>query len=95
MRPPLDINAVVLGEVDELPSLATNVRSMSASTGIPEETVRRKVRALVEEGLIKRRDRALTYTPKAVRAMEGVRRILIGAADQNHRLVSQLLGEAR
>ncbi|HSV02503.1 MAG TPA: hypothetical protein VLI41_04795 [Phenylobacterium sp.] len=89
----LDLDRVLAGEMAELPSLATNVKSLSAGSGIPEETVRRKVRALVEDGLIRRRDHALSYTPKAVQAMEGVRRILIRAAAQEHDAVERLLAE--
>lgn len=93
--PALDLDEVLAGELAELPSLATNVKSLSAGSGIPEETVRRKVRALVQDGLIRRQDHALSYTPKAAQAMEGVRRILIRAAAQDHATVERLLAERR
>ncbi|WP_297693897.1 hypothetical protein [Phenylobacterium sp.] len=87
----LDLERVLADEMAELPSLATNVKSLSEGSGIPEETVRRKVRALVQEGLICRQHHALSYTAKAARAMEGVRRILIRAAAQEHDTVERLL----
>src|SRR5438045_1722923 len=48
---------------DELPSLAVNIRSIADSTGIPRETVRRKVRALAQLGLIEIKERGIRWTP--------------------------------
>src|SRR5687768_15987110 len=42
----VDPHAVRRGEVQQYPSLLTNVRSVAASTGIPYETARRKVARL-------------------------------------------------
>lgn len=89
----LNLDSVLAGEPETLPSLSTNVKSISASTGIPEETVRRKVRALVEDGLILKQDNALSYTPKAAQAMEGIRRIMIRRAAHDHEVVERLLSQ--
>ena len=87
----IDFNAIEAGELTALPSLATNVKSIAASTGIPEETARRKVRALVRDGWIERTGNALTYTAKAVQELTCVRRAVIRLAVQNHRTVERLL----
>ncbi|MFN3814776.1 hypothetical protein [Brevundimonas sp.] len=56
---------VLSGELDTLPTLWTNIRSIADSTGIPRETVRRKVNDLIEDGLVKRSGQLLTVTPRA------------------------------
>ena len=56
---------VLSGEVETLPTLWTNIRSIADSTGIPRETVRRKVNDLIEAGLVKRSGQLLTATPRA------------------------------
>ncbi|THD80616.1 MAG: hypothetical protein E7812_07760 [Phenylobacterium sp.] len=87
----IDFKAIEAGQLTELPSLATNVKSIAASTGIPEETARRKVRALVREGWIARTGNVLTYTAKAAHDLTCMRRALIRVATQNHRTVERLL----
>lgn len=44
------------------PQLPTNAYSISAATGIPRETVRRKVRSLIEKHLLRRDDRGNLFT---------------------------------
>lgn len=56
---------VLSGRVETLPTLWTNIRSIADSTGIPRETVRRKVNDLIEAGLVKRSGQLLTATPRA------------------------------
>jgi hypothetical protein len=90
-----DVEAVEAGRVEEFPSLATNVKSIAASTGIPEETVRRKVRRLTEDGWIARRGNDLFYTPKAARELSLIRNLVIRGAAQNHRTVERLVSEAQ
>jgi len=89
-----DLPAVEAGRCDTLPALATNVKSIAASTGIPEETVRRKVRALVRDGWIAREGNDLTYTAKAAGELSAVRNLMLRAAVANHRTVERLAVEA-
>jgi len=56
---------VLSGDLDTLPTLWTNIRSIADSTGIPRETVRRKVNDLIKDGLVKRSGQLLTITPRA------------------------------
>ena len=56
---------VLSGELESLPTLWTNIRSIADSTGIPRETVRRKVNDLIKDGLVKRSGQLLTATPRA------------------------------
>jgi DNA-binding transcriptional regulator YhcF (GntR family) len=56
---------VLSGELESLPTLWTNIRSIADSTGIPRETVRRKVNDLIQDGLVKRSGQLLTITPRA------------------------------
>lgn len=53
------------GDVDTVPTLWTNIRSIADSSGIPRETVRRKVNDLIKEGLVRRSGQLLTITPQA------------------------------
>jgi len=92
--PAFDLDAVEAGRVAEFPSLATNVKSIAAVTGIPEETVRRKVRRLTADGWIERRGNDLFYTPKAARELTLVRALVIRGALQNHRTLERLAAEA-
>jgi hypothetical protein len=89
----LDAEAIGSGVLQAFPRRATNVKSISASTGIPEETVRRKVRRMVQDGWIERSGNDLFYTPKAARELTAVRSLLIRAAVQNHRMVARLLAQ--
>lgn len=69
----LDAEEVVNGAVGDYPSLTTNIRSIADSTGIPKETVRRKVAALVDGGWIRRVDNQLSLTPAASQMLTQVR----------------------
>lgn len=93
----LDLAEVESGRCTEFPALASNVKSIAASIGIPEETVRRKVRALVRDGWIARDGNKLTYTAKAATELSSIRRLVIRGAVQNHAAVERLLAadEAR
>lgn len=83
----VDIAQIESGAVERLPSLGINLRSLSASTGIPLETVRRKVRALREKGWVGREGNSLCYMPQGFVAMGPVREAIIQQALANHRLV--------
>jgi hypothetical protein len=64
------------GRRDDLsvfPSLGTNTSSISESTGIPHETVRRKVADLVRSGWIARVGRRLHFTLKAWEDLAAIR----------------------
>ena len=79
------------GEDRALPSLTTNVRSVAHSTGIPEETVRRKVMVLVSRGWICKDGNRLSYTAKGAQELEAVRHALLDLAAQNYRTVAATL----
>lgn len=55
---------ILSGEMDAVPTLWTNIRSIADSTGIPRETVRRKVNDLIKAGLVTRSGQLLTITPR-------------------------------
>lgn len=74
-----------------MPSLTTNVRSVAQSTGIPEETVRRKVLNLVARGWVSRDGNRLSYTTKGAHELAAVRHALLDLAVQNHLTVSATL----
>lgn len=80
----MDFGDVLSGRIEALPSLLTNVRSIADSTGIPRETVRRKVADLVAAGWIARKGDQLSYTVEASRALAPVREALIDAAVRLH-----------
>ncbi|CAN7236443.1 helix-turn-helix domain-containing protein [Phenylobacterium sp. LjRoot225] len=72
------------------PSLSTNVRSIAESTGIPKESVRRKVTALVEEGWIRRVDHSLSLAPHASRMLTDFREQVFHLALRHHQTVAAL-----
>lgn len=57
-------------EIHRYESLHTNARSISDSTGIPRETVRRKVHALIAAGWVIRGDDNLAVTPAVTQQPE-------------------------
>lgn len=90
----LSLADVLSGEVRHYPSLTTNIRSISDSTGIPKETVRRKVTALVEDGWIARVDNHLSFTPHASRMLTEVREPILAFAAAAHGMVEALQATA-
>jgi hypothetical protein len=81
---------VLSGAVDAYPSLLTNVRSVADSTGIPRETVRRKVGWLVAKGWLARSGDDLLLTPLASRELTPVRESMLSAAERLHGLVERV-----
>jgi hypothetical protein len=79
------------GEEVELPSLWTNVHSIGLSIGVPEETVRRKVAALVRTGWLERQDHSVRYTLKGARELDALRACILKLAIANHRAVERAL----
>jgi len=84
----LTLDQVMSGEIETYPSLMTNVRSIADSTGIPKETVRRKVSALIDAGWIRRENHNLSLTPHASRMLTGVREALFQMAVRAHQTLT-------
>jgi len=89
---PADIRA---GRVRRLPSLGVNLRSLAESTGIPKETVRRKVQDLIDAGWVERSGSHLLFTPKAYKAAEPARAALLRMAARTYEVVGQVIEEAQ
>lgn len=89
----LDMDDILSGAVDTYPSLSTNVRSIADSTGIPKESVRRKVAALVEAGWIRREENNLSLAPHASRQLTGFREQLFQMAIRNHQTMLSVEGQ--
>jgi hypothetical protein len=83
----VEFEDVLSGAVERYPSLSTNVRSIADSTGIPKETVRRKVADLVEAGWIHRDGNRLALTPLASQMLTDVREPLLEMAVRNSETV--------
>ena len=80
---------------DEIPSLRTNLRSISESTGIPKETVRRKVRVLEKLGLVETVDQLIRFTPEGYRKLTPARAELVRLAARIYEAVdAQIAKEA-
>lgn len=89
----LDMDDVLSGAVDVYPSLSTNVRSIADSTGIPKESVRRKVAALVDAGWIRREENNLSLAPHASRMLTEFREQLLQMAIRNHQTILTVDGQ--
>jgi hypothetical protein len=77
-----------------LPSLGVNGQSIADSLGIPKETVRRKVRDLIDAGWIVRMDGGLHFTAQAYRDLTPVREELAALAASYHEVVAGLRARA-
>jgi hypothetical protein len=86
----LDFEDVLSGAIDAYPSLSTNVRSIADSTGIPKESVRRKVAALIEAGWIHREDNALSLAPQASRMLTDFREQLFQLAIRHRQVIESV-----
>jgi DNA-binding IclR family transcriptional regulator len=86
----IDPDDVLSGAIKVYPSLSTNVRSISDSTGIPKESVRRKVTALVEAGWIHRDDHSLSLAPHASRMLTDFREQLFQVALRYNQTINAL-----
>jgi hypothetical protein len=80
----LDLKTLLSGTIETYPSLSTNMRSIADSSGIPKETVRRKVAALVQEGLVLRRGNNLSLSTTATPALTPVRDAVLKLAARNY-----------
>jgi hypothetical protein len=74
-----------------LPSLGTNVRSIAASTGIPKESVRRKVLELIEAGWVVREGRNLHFSVEGYHAVAPAREAMYRMYARAYEVVSCLL----
>jgi DNA-binding MarR family transcriptional regulator len=79
------------GQDVELPSLWTNVNSIAMSLGLPKETVRRKVNALIRKGWLERQDHSVRYTAKAARELAPVRDRILAMVVANYRTLDRAL----
>ena len=92
---PDDFEQALDGRLPIYRSLRTNVRSIAESTGLPRETVRRKVGQLVDAGWIARHGDDLSYTPEASRALTPVREALFELAGRLHAVVEAVTPSTR
>ena len=86
----LRLDEILRGGVERYPSLYTNVRSVAESTGVPRETVRRKVAALVAAGWVSRTGDDLSLTPHASKELTNVRQAMFTLARDLHRVVNRV-----
>jgi hypothetical protein len=87
----LSTEALMAGEVAVLPSLGINIRSIADSTGIPKETVRRKVGELIEAGWLVKDDHHLRYTAEGFTAVEPARQAIEDIAVRNYEVIRRLI----
>ena len=90
----LQFAEVLSGELAAYPSLHTNIRSVAESTGIPKETVRRKVAALIAEGWVTRVGNDLSITPYASQHFTPARDALLRLAALSYQTLESLKAEA-
>lgn len=83
------------GEVLVFPTLGTNARSISDSTGMPRETVRRKVADLIAMGWITRVGTDLQFTVDGFRALTPLREGVKAVAGRYSEVVLGLIAGAR
>jgi hypothetical protein len=77
-----------------LPTLGINISSAAASLGLPRETARRKVMALVESGCIVRADGSLRLTSESYLWLAPLREGVNRLASKYHQLGEALLQRA-
>jgi CRP-like cAMP-binding protein len=90
----LQFDDVLSGDVATYPSLHTNIRSIAESTGIPKETVRRKVTALIAEGWVTRAGNDLSITPYASQNFTPARDALLKLAALSYQTLDGLKAES-
>ena len=86
----IDLKTVLSGEIERYPSLSTNMRSIADSSGIPKETVRRKVAALMADGLVLREGNNLSLSPKASPVFTPLREAILKLAARNYETIAAL-----
>ncbi|HYF23522.1 MAG TPA: hypothetical protein VD929_09010 [Caulobacteraceae bacterium] len=86
----LSLDQVLEGAVETYPSLGTNTTSIAESTGIPRESVRRKVAELTEAGWVERVGGALRLTVRASQELTPLRERVLETAAQMHHVAARL-----
>jgi hypothetical protein len=86
----VDLQTVLSGKIDAYPRPATNMRSIADSSGIPKETVRRKVAALVADGLVVRDASSLYLSPCASLVFTPLREAILKLAVRNYETIAGL-----
>lgn len=86
----LSYETIVSGAAASYGSLGTNIRSIADSSGIPRETVRRKVSELTAAGLVERNGNSLSLSPKASRVIGPLREAVLRLAVANFELIAGL-----
>jgi hypothetical protein len=86
----VDLQTVLSGTIEVYPSLSTNMRSIADSSGIPKETVRRKIAALVADGLVLRDGNNLSLSPRASPVLTPLRDAILRLAARNYETVAAL-----
>ena len=85
-----DLSAVLSGELGAYPALSASMRSIADSSGIPKETVRRKVTELVLAGWFARHGASLHYTAQAYRELAPVREKIRRMAVRHYEVIAAL-----
>ena len=75
----------------DIPSLGINVRSLAESTGIPRESVRRKVRELLESGWVVRQGHRLHFSHEGYVAVTRTRQEMQRMYVRAYQVVSALI----
>jgi DNA-binding MarR family transcriptional regulator len=91
----LQFDEVLSGEVATYPSLHTNIRSIADSTGIPKETVRRKVASLIADGWVVRETNDLSITPLASQHITAAREPLLRLVAMGYQILNGLTDDPR
>jgi hypothetical protein len=91
----LTYEEIASGESERYESLSTNVRSIADSSGMPRESVRRKVAELISEGLVERRGNKLSLCPTASRPLTPLRDGALRLVASNYRLVGGLVRQGQ
>lgn len=86
----VDLDSVLRGEIPALPSRAINMRSIADSSGIPKETVRRKIAALIAQGLIIREGNNLSLSPSVWQTLTPLRDAVLKLAARNYETIAAL-----
>ena len=86
----VSLDQVLGGGLERYESLHTNGRSISESTGIPRETVRRKVRELIATGWVTQEGSNLAVTPRAAADLKVLVNALAELMAVSHALVRDL-----
>jgi hypothetical protein len=76
-----------LEDVPVFPSLGVNIHSIAESSGIPRETVRRKVARLVRDGWIVREGSTLRFTSKGFRETTSLREAVDRLAVEDYEII--------